>query len=238
VDVRRCGESIPERGIVVGEASDAGDLDWWAARIGGERLAAGAAGFFAAMLAVRGKGGSPPREEYGYPARSGRVNPARGEGDDPVRGDKADVPAFGAPVLFVTGTTFADNRELARRAHRSGAPVSFIGGAKWVGEASALLRDGGKAIVAVDGEHQPAGAARIRADMAEGVCRVLQQSPVRELVIEGGATAYAIIRRIGMDRLYPLEELAPGVVRMRAGDFFITVKPGSYRWPETIKYLS
>jgi hypothetical protein len=39
--------------------------------------------------------------------------------------------------------------------------------------------------------------------------------------------------------LIPIQELAPGLVRMRvvkAPGIFVTVKPGSYPWPDTISY--
>lgn len=56
-----------------------------------------------------------------------------------------------------------------------------------------------------------------------------------ELWMTGGATAYAILKRMEWTELTPAEELLPGVVRMRVtgtSNIFITVKPGSYPWPE------
>jgi uncharacterized protein YgbK (DUF1537 family) len=71
-------------------------------------------------------------------------------------------------------------------------------------------------------------------EMAEAVYQVFSKCVLRELFIEGGATAYAIIRRLGFSRFFPTEELAPGVIRMRVDgtdDLHITIKPGSYEWP-------
>ena len=51
------------------------------------------------------------------------------------------------------------------------------------------------------------------------------------LVIEGGATAYAIIQHLGWNTFSIERELAPGIVTIRHNQDFITLKPGSYRWP-------
>ena len=48
---------------------------------------------------------------------------------------------------------------------------------------------------------------------------------------------YAIRSKNGITKLIPVNELSRGVVRMKAGDLFITVKPGSYRLPEEILKL-
>jgi len=73
-----------------------------------------------------------------------------------------------------------------------------------------------------------------REKIAAQVRQALSETTVRELVIEGGSTAYAVLRAVGLKSFVPVEELAPGVVRMRAGEMYITVKPGSYAWPEKL----
>lgn len=113
------------------------------------------------------------------------------------------------PILLVSGTAFRKSREMIGQVE---------------GDVVRLLREEGKAIVS----GWPKG------DIAEQVRRVLAEVAVHELVIEGGATAYAVLRASGLTSFVPVEELAPGVVRMRAGEMYITVKPGSYEWPEKI----
>jgi uncharacterized protein YgbK (DUF1537 family) len=58
---------------------------------------------------------------------------------------------------------------------------------------------------------------------------------IHYLWIEGGATASALIRRLGWETLDVVEELAPGVVSLRrpglAGPVLV-LKPGSYSWPD------
>ncbi|MDE7027792.1 nucleotide-binding domain containing protein [Duncaniella freteri] len=53
----------------------------------------------------------------------------------------------------------------------------------------------------------------------------------RELIIEGGATAYASLQKLGWDTFTITDEIAPGVIRMRAPNgTHVTMKPGSYPW--------
>jgi uncharacterized protein YgbK (DUF1537 family) len=122
---------------------------------------------------------------------------------------KEPVPAIGKPVLFVSGTAFGKTQ----------GEIDVE-----PGEIVRQLRKEGRAMV----------AGWPREKIAELVRQVLSETTVRELMIEGGATAYAILRAAGLTNLIPVEELAPGVVRMQAGEIYITVKPGSYAWPEKI----
>jgi len=112
------------------------------------------------------------------------------------------------PVLYVSGSTYWANEQ----------------GSLDVGRAVEMLR-GGKAVIAGRKE-----------DLADAVEIILSRVSVGELVIEGGSTAYAILERLGIERLVPERELAPGVVRMRAAGFYVTVKPGSYPWPDGLSY--
>ena len=66
---------------------------------------------------------------------------------------------------------------------------------------------------------------------------VLRRRTVSEVFAEGGATAAAVIRRLGWTRLTVVRELAPGVATMDAEGTpggRITLKPGSYAWPGAI----
>lgn len=212
VAVERVTDALPAAGIVVGEVRDTGDLLAWAGRIGPGMLLAGASGFFTAILDSKGA--------------SGRFS--------------AVPHAAGGKTLLVSGTTFENSRTAIRRVLESGGPVSYMpdgSSDRWVEEIILLLRDRGKAIVAVD-----TGGARsaleLRTVTAKVVQQVLQQVKIGELIIEGGSTAYAILQQAGLHTFFPEEELAPGVIRMRAPEapgLYITVKPGSYHWPESIK---
>lgn len=78
-------------------------------------------------------------------------------------------------------------------------------------------------------------AERLRAVQAEVVKELLATQLPQELVIEGGATAFAILRQLGWTSYLLTDEIAPGVVRMQSADAscFVTLKPGSYDWGET-----
>jgi len=135
-------------------------------------------------------------------------------------------PVAEGPVLFVSGTSFAGSRSIIRSA---GDSVRYM--PVEVEEVARLLREEGKAFVAVApvaGEDPHV----LKDRMADLVNNVLSTTRVAELIIEGGSTAYAILRSTGIRTFIPVEELAPGVVRMRTSSMYVTVKPGSYQWPE------
>lgn len=85
-------------------------------------------------------------------------------------------------------------------------------------------------------------AVRLRTAMAEACCHVLDnkaaQSPHEDLwlIIEGGATAYAILSRTQYRTFEIQQQYAPGVVCMKSTDstdhptLYIILKPGSYPW--------
>ena len=135
------------------------------------------------------------------------------------------------PVLYVSGTTFDNNREGVRRLYEDGGPVLYM--PVDLERAVELLR-GGKLVVAEGGGMS---ALELRARMGKVIAELLERVKVGELVIEGGSTAYAILKEAGLSRFVPEQELAQGVVRMRVpGGMLVTVKPGSYGWPDSLRY--
>jgi uncharacterized protein YgbK (DUF1537 family) len=225
VTVKKLSDELPDGGITVGEVASTEDLDAWVGRIGPATFLAGASGFFSALLKVR----RPPAADL-------RVAPA------------ASVPLAGSPSLFVSGSTFDKSRAAIRKIHAEGGPVSYMPANEtlfdaWCEEVVTMIKDRGKAIVAIK-DHGPNihSASWLKAHMANMVQRLLEQRlpervSVEELTIEGGATAYAILQKAGLRTFFPVQELAPGIVRMRvqeAPSLYITVKPGSYPWPESM----
>lgn len=80
----------------------------------------------------------------------------------------------------------------------------------------------------------PAHAQALRNRLAEVVVRMLEQCAVGEILLEGGATAFALLEKKGWTTLTPLLEYSPGIVRMAVDgkpNLFLTFKPGSYPWP-------
>ncbi len=81
-------------------------------------------------------------------------------------------------------------------------------------------------------------ALRLRSTLAEVVAALVESACPEELVIEGGATAFSILKQLGWKRFRLTDEVAPGVVRMQwTGDknAYVTLKPGSYPWGELFK---
>lgn len=74
-------------------------------------------------------------------------------------------------------------------------------------------------------------AVHLRETTGHIVQRLVGHHAPTELVIEGGATAYAILRKLGWESFTITHEIAPGVIRMRSDNgTHITMKPGSYPW--------
>ena len=80
-------------------------------------------------------------------------------------------------------------------------------------------------------------AAMIRERMAVTARELIAATGVKEIFIEGGATAAATLHEMKISRLQPVEEWQRGVVRMSSDEYFITVKPGSYPLPDDLVRL-
>ena len=217
-------EAMPETGIIVGEAKDAADLAAWCRMIDGNTLIAGAAEFFTAVL------------EHLYLKQIPKTK---------------DTATLQLPALMVCGSPFQKSKEFVSKMLKEGIPVSYIPEKvvvnsneplvfnKWIDETVFYLKQFGKAIIALDPAMKGVviDALTLRATMAEATALVAAKVQINECLVEGGSTSSAIMRKLGIDNLYPVQELAPGVIRMgvkERKDLHVTVKPGSYDWPANI----
>jgi hypothetical protein len=95
-----------------------------------------------------------------------------------------------------------------------------------------------KLLVSVEsGGESVATSTQVKFLLAKITQALLNLCPIQELMMEGGATAYSCIRLIGFSSLIPVEEYARGVVKLKVSgknDLYLTIKPGSYEWPEKI----
>lgn len=75
-------------------------------------------------------------------------------------------------------------------------------------------------------------AVHLRRTMAQVVAALVGIHAPDNLIIEGGATAYSILRALGWDGFIIRNEIAPGVVSMQLSGkrTVVTMKPGSYPW--------
>jgi len=221
MQLRKPHEELPPRGIVVGEVTDLADLQTWAHRLAAQTLAAGAAGFFSALL------------DRNFPIALTPIRDGAPDTKDPGR--------IGTPLLFISGTTFDRSRDSIKRQMEAGGPVRYLPlspDETWLDDIASLLKKQNKAIIAIDPDWYSYSARDLRDSLAVTVYRLLKRTIPAEIIIEGGATAYAILNAIGWRTLIPEQELAQGLVRMRVADvpdLFVTVKPGSYPWPDAIR---
>ncbi|MEM8814515.1 MAG: four-carbon acid sugar kinase family protein [Pseudomonadota bacterium] len=218
-------------GVHVGNTISTEDLVVWANRVDERLVPAGAAEFFAAILDAKmpsprtaeesGNGfGLPGRSLYvcgsRFPSSRVAVLDARGRGDCVL--DMPDEVYFSTALDLAAVDRWADTvvRQFAGRSRVIVAALQTPG--------------------------QPPGDSRlpgvaIAEAMARVTQRVVEAGLVDSLMIEGGATSESVMRALEISSLYPAQSLAPGVTRMRVGGYpnlDVTMKPGSYRWPESI----
>jgi uncharacterized protein YgbK (DUF1537 family) len=208
VPIRKPTEKLPVRGIIVGEAASTDDLHAWAQNIPPQALLAGAAGFFSAIL------------------------------DNRHATVTATIAELIPPILYISGSTFENNRNLIRQQAANGG-VTYMSDTPFQQKVLDDLKDYGKAIVAIEPVPQSQSALELRLKMARELAPLLRQEKTKEIFIEGGSTAYAILQQMGWRRFFPEQEFAQGVVRMSVPGtpgLHITVKPGSYAWPQSTRF--
>lgn len=222
----KTGEMLPEHGIAAADITSDEDFNHWVQQLDGHTLAAGAAGLFNSLLQhITGRG---------------PVDPALPEN-------------LGTPKLFVFGSTFNQGNYDVKGGLFNGIPLAYlpeqaltstevsdIDTAHFAARVSDLIKQSGKAIIAInadDAQGKEIDPNQLAQNMAALVKAAVNQSQPAELLIEGGSTAAAIINTLGITQLSPEQQIAPGVMRMRvSGDsqLYITLKPGSYTWPDAV----
>lgn len=218
-------DALPPAGIITGECEIEEDFKHWLDKRDQDTLLAGASGLFKALLEALTT----------RPAISGAANDSL------------------LPALFVCGSTFNRSKQLVEAVNLQEGPVSYMPRniavsanpderhyEKWADDVVSLLKKHQKAIIAF--QESPTMdietiAGSLRQKKACLVEKVLQKIDIRELLIEGGATASAIMKRLELNTFSPVNEFTTGVIRMKANErdgLFLTLKPGSYDWPKSL----
>jgi uncharacterized protein YgbK (DUF1537 family) len=210
-----------ETGLVVAQAGTTADLARWAERLDEHTLAAGGADFFQAILERRPLSARIAPRRTPAPTKGLRLCVC-GSRSQASRGAVAQALRLGIPVCLMPAGCYQNNEDLLVR---------------WAADIVTALAADGRAFVAVGRAAGGSGlsALEVRTQTAAVVQRVMVRIPIGELCLEGGATAGAIVRRQGWDALEVLGEYAPGVVRLAVTQSplqIVTLKPGSYPWPE------
>lgn len=225
-----CREVLPERGIVVGDAATRGDVDTWAASLDASVVPAGAAEFFAAYLATCGH-------------RAG------------VGADAGFVPTSVGSSLFISGSLSSASHEFCTACDLRAVPVVRMPVrlfdelkqtqplvAEWSERVLRAFDISRVVVLAIDRPLSagPDAANRLSGHLTEAAEHVLTAHSVEQVFVEGGATAAALVRRLGWPRLAVVAELAPGTISLRLADGrepVLTMKPGSYQWPAAVLAL-
>ncbi len=220
VSMAKPTDVLAEEGIVVGEAESGDDIVAWAEKVDNSSLLAGPGDFFSALL------------------------------------DREFAPSFkpaasvALPHLYVSGTAFGKSREFVKNIRHKLNCVSYLTPAMmetgridnepWYEQVVRMLTEYKKAVIAINDEDvNPWNVSPVllRTVMARVVARIIEKGDIGELFIEGGSTAAAVLNELGIKKLSAVNELQRGVVRMKANNMYITVKPGSYELPGEIKRL-
>lgn len=156
---------------------------------------------------------------------------------------------FEGRFLLICGSTHQESREFINKAAEKGILVSempenlMVKGinddelVKWSENQADKWNEHGQMIISFSREiyNYDNCTNILKKRMSRVVNILMEKCPVVELLIEGGATAYSILKEQGWTNLNPEKEFALGVVRMQVMSvpgFYLIVKPGSYQWPE------
>ncbi|MDT0677612.1 four-carbon acid sugar kinase family protein [Autumnicola musiva] len=224
IAVASSNESVSQ-GIVIGNTSTVKEVDDWANTSNNENLLAGGANFFEALI-----------------KRIGIKN----------KNDRHFSKFLGEKRLYICGSAHPNSKHAIQEAARQGAIIhnmperifNHLETEKqmqtWTDKIISDIKEHSSVIAAVDRlefREKDELPDLIEKAFARLVCMVLENLKLEELVIEGGATAFAIMSEINYTKFSPEQEFAPGVIRMRVEEekgLFITVKPGSYQWQNKI----
>jgi len=207
---------IKNSGIYIAEATTPEDVEQRAGEVQEGILPAGGADFFTAYLKARG-----------YTTKN----------TPPFNGIKSNHS------LIVLGST--SNHDLSQFAYIQSRDIVecnvpriiFYRDApqKWIKKLEKAYLGHDSLILSIN--HQPQKgreiALNVREGMATGVVALLSERLPQELIIEGGATAFSILKRTNWDIFKVEQEVTPGVIRMTPlenQDITVTLKPGSYPW--------
>jgi uncharacterized protein YgbK (DUF1537 family) len=222
VNVIKHDDSLNEKSVFIGEEKTNEDVLAWANKVDEKTLTAGGASFFNALLSMK------------YQLRN--------ESKKPVD--------LSWPLLLISGTTFQKNVQRIKAYSQlvSYMPANIFNEKeindsafqKWNEDILEKFSKHNKAIIAVDNStNKKTDSNLLREKKAKIAELILKKIKLKEILIEGGSTAYSIIKKIGWKSFTPTEELQQGIVRMQVEgvtDLHLTIKPGSYDWPAEWKF--
>ena len=220
ISVGKSGELLPERGIVIGEVASAEDVRAWATRRNERWLMAGGAEFFGALLKP-----APPIPQ----SRNALGNElfVCGSASEVARKFVAGQAQHGVPVFSLPDTLAVVSAFDATKVEALAARVVSA----WRQETRVILHVGLPRVKDVS------LAEMLATHLVRVAEAVLRNANIGHVFAEGGATAVGLARGMGWRRLAVKSEIAPGAVTLSViggASELLTIKPGSYRWPESL----
>jgi uncharacterized protein YgbK (DUF1537 family) len=199
-------------GIIVPDVASLSELAGMAAQMDDSILAAGAADFFEAMLDRWQKPLSLPRAS---------------ETPQPIS----------KPALLVCGSRVAWPQRVAA-CEAAKIPIQQVNGPEWVpkNDVSRPI----ECAVGLLGLGDQTHPDRLQAlhELGELASQVIRTWNVKTLLLEGGATAAAVVSELGWKHFSVQASASPGVGYLRPIDDesapLLLIKPGSYPWPSEI----
>ncbi|WP_438482572.1 four-carbon acid sugar kinase family protein [Oleiharenicola lentus] len=205
-------ERLPKTGIIIGEAASPADVALWASRVDKNTLPVGGADFFRNWL-VRQR--TPERHPTSTTLEAGNAVLLSG------------TATINDPLTPLPGTVLALSPEFIR----SRVALFDEVGAELKATGFLSLHTGGHLAKAIGTPEMISRAfVRLAQDLHEA-------SAFTHLIIAGGATAAAVLKALDWSELRVVRVWGPGVVTLQpsaSSQVTITLKPGSYSWPNSI----
>jgi D-threonate/D-erythronate kinase len=215
VKVLQLNDVLPLRNIVIGEATSEKDTAAWVEKIDEGWMLVGAGDFYAAILHKKYK-------KIGL--------------------KKMEVQL---PHMYVCGTAFEKRKIQIKQIDQKLHCVSYLSAemiknenandVSWSKKTNEIIQLKNRVVIAIDESFK--NALSLRTTMAKAVKEISESERIKEIFIEGGATAAAVLHELKIKKLIPVHEVERGVVRSKVVGLFITVKPGSYDLPKQIMNL-
>ncbi|MEX0332611.1 MAG: four-carbon acid sugar kinase family protein [Puniceicoccaceae bacterium] len=219
VHTARPGDTLPTKGIIIGDARTEEDLDSWAGLWDDATLLAGGGGLFQALVKTL------KRSPVDFP------EPTFNQGQ----------------YLLVSGTThigqqaFLDQLETSNIVTVKGTTedTTEAAGERWGKQLLQGETQSRGCVLRMQSEAKPnsGNATWVAQQLALATSIALQSGHVDHLIVEGGATAASIAMQLGWEEFEMMHAWGPGVVTLaplKQHKVNFTIKPGSYPWPDTI----
>ena len=145
-------------------------------------------------------------------------------------------------TLFLCGSTQSKPLDLGFPV--TPMPLAIYDGSEditpWLEEAEKLYEQQGSLMITIPHRHRTGKevAIHLREMTAELIQHLVAKRAPQQLIIEGGASAFATLQYLGWNELEMVCQIAPGVIKTKAPNgTFVIMKPGSYPWGHLTSYL-